>query len=87
MNMTPLHIRMMLHYYAIATPYAEHDPFHASSIAVAEYRGHLIQSGLIEEDLKSPSGYRSTARGRAYVEALCDMPLPIQKWVMPSAAA
>lgn len=78
--MTPLQIRMMLHYYAIAK-YGERDHLHANSPAVFEQRGYLIRDGLIEADETSGSGYRATDRGVAYVELLCQMPLPIQKWV------
>lgn len=72
----------MLHYYCIGEPYAINDPAHAQSVAVAESKGQLIINGLIEEDLQSPSGYRPTPRGLAYVKALCAMPLPTQKWVV-----
>ncbi|MPZ19536.1 MAG: hypothetical protein GEV06_16690 [Luteitalea sp.] len=78
--MTPLQIQMMLHYFAIAAPYAERDPAHAFSPAVVGQRGDLIRSGLLRVD-DSPSGYEVTARGRAYVEALKRVPLPGQQWV------
>jgi hypothetical protein len=84
--MTPLQIRMMLHYYAISAPYAVDNPQHADSLAVREQRQRLINDELIEPDETSGSGFRATDRGDAYVEALCAMPLPIKKWVMPDAA-
>lgn len=84
--MTPLQIRMMLHYYAIAEPYAADDPRHGHSAAVFEQRQSLVDASLIETDEHSGSGYKATDRGVAYVEALCALPLPIKKWVMPDAA-
>jgi hypothetical protein len=81
--MTPLQISMMLHYYAIAAPYAQNDPEHANSPAVFEQRGELMRDGLIKPDVESRSGWRATPRGTAYVDALCRMPLPICKWVTP----
>lgn len=84
--MTPLQLTMMLHHYAIAEPYAKGDPDHANSRAVREQRQLLINDELIEPDEMSGSGFRATDRGRAYVEALCAMPLPVKKWVMPDAA-
>ncbi len=85
--MTPLQIKMVLHYYAIAEPYGIREPQHAESPAVYQQRGALVALGLIEEDGDWPAGYRTTGRGNAYVEALCAMDLPIQKWVMPDRAA
>jgi hypothetical protein len=77
---------MMLHYYAINAPYAEHDPAHAKSIAVENQRAQLISFELLETATAAPSGYRVTERGAVYVEALCDMPLPVKKWVVEKAA-
>lgn len=84
--MTSLQIRMVLHYYAIGEPYGVREPEHACSPAVYQQRGALVELGLLKEDGEWPAGYRTTERGNAYVEALCAMPLPIQKWVMPDAA-
>lgn len=80
--MTPLQIKMILHYYTIHAPYAEDDPLHANSPAVMQQRNCLASDNLIEA-CNSPSGYRTTERGEAYVNALCAMPLPVSKWVMP----
>lgn len=81
--MTPLQIKMMLHYYAIAEPYAKDDPDHACSRAVFEQRGFLIRENMIVEDCAADSGYRVSPRGEAYIDALCKMPLPMSVWVMP----
>lgn len=83
--MTPLQIKMMLHHYAIAAPYAADDPAHANSPAVFKQRALLLDDGLIEPIAgASPStSYGTTARGDAYVEALCAMPLPVCKWAQP----
>lgn len=81
--MTPLHIQLMLHYYAIDEPYAKGDPAHANSDAVRKYRAFLIGENMICPSSSSGSGYEATDRGRAYVEALCAVQLPIIKWVQP----
>jgi hypothetical protein len=85
MPMTPLQIQMMLHYYALVGPYAGDDYRHANSPAVLSQRTELMVLGLLDTDGSRPSGYCVTDRGRAYVLALCDMPLPVKTWVMPSA--
>jgi hypothetical protein len=81
--MTPLQIKMMLHYYAIAAPYAEGDPLHANSDAVHEQRGRLVLDELLYCDPKAPAVYVVTERGRVYVEGLCLVPLPVKNWAMP----
>lgn len=82
--MTPLQIKMMLHYYTSADPYAKDDPWHASSDAVSLQRTMLVRDGLLGN--ACGTDWVVTDRGRAYVEALCNMPLPVKKWVMPDAA-
>jgi len=84
--MTPLHLQMLLHYYAIAEPYAKNDPLHAESRAVSRYRDQLVSLKLIHEDPTSGSGYSCTERGFAYVEALKALPLPevFTEWKIPS---
>lgn len=82
--MTPLHWQMLLHYYAIAEPYAATNPGHANSLAVKSYTEWLIDNDLIKIDVSSGSGYRATERGEALVEFICNLPLPARIWQMPS---
>jgi hypothetical protein len=86
--MTPLHWQLMLHYYAIAEPYAEQNPGHANSLAVKEYRHELETWGLIKFDPTSGSNYRATERGEFLVDHLTKipLPLPVQEWRMPSCS-
>ncbi len=74
--MTPLQIQMMLHYYAIVTPYARNEPAHAGSPAVFSQRNALVRMGLLEQTLTRESGYMPTKRGLRYVTALKAMPIP-----------
>lgn len=83
--MTPLQIQMMLHYYAIARPYAVSDPDHARSPAVLAQRCELMSRGLIAEVLAEPSGFQVTNKGRAYIDALLAVRDPVCKWVQPEA--
>jgi hypothetical protein len=82
--MTPLHIKMLFHYHAVAEPYAMRHPEHANSAAVEEYRNDLLSANLIEPSDNSGSGFTTTERGRVYVDAICSVPWPVQKWVMPN---
>lgn len=85
--MTPLQIKMMLHYYAIAAPYSKEDEDHANSPAVTEQREWLLNADMLRYSSKSSSesssGYEVTERGEAFVDALCSLPLPVSKWVIP----
>jgi hypothetical protein len=83
--MTPLHWQMLLHYYAIAEPYASGHPGHANSLVVKAYTADLLESELIRPDPTSGSGYRATDRGEALVDHITNLPLPEKVWVMPAA--
>ncbi len=67
--MTPLHIQLLLHYYAVAEPYAKGTP-HGDSGAVKEYREQLIRRGLLFVDAGGASGYRTTLIGDMLVKAI-----------------
>jgi len=82
--MTPLHWQMLLHYYAIAEPYAASNPGHANSLAVKACTKELIERDLIWADASSGSGYRATERGEFLVNHICGLPLPISEWRMPA---
>jgi hypothetical protein len=47
------------------------------SEAGIETRRWLQENGLIDEN------HRATPRGEAWVQFICDTPLPVSKWVMP----
>jgi hypothetical protein len=76
-TMTPLHIQLLLHFYAIAEPYAKHDPQHAESSAVRDYTENLVMMGLIYPDRISPSGYRATECGEAFIKRLLATPIAL----------
>lgn len=80
--MTPLQIQMMLHYYAICEPYAADRPAHAGSLAVISQRDQLCNIGMLQSEV-SDSGFSVTEKGRAYVEAVCAVQIPVCKWVQP----
>lgn len=81
--MTNLQIMMMIHYYCFNEPYAKAEPQHASSLAVQSQRVELVEQNLLEANHNCEAGYVVTDRGRAYVDALQAMPLPVIKWIIP----
>jgi hypothetical protein len=91
--MSPLKIKMLLHYYAHVMDYRDEvDTAHACSPAVSEAIRDFLHSDLIVEknsgwagqDRKSREAqYRVTDKGMAMVEHLCAVQIPICKWVQP----
>lgn len=72
--MTPLQIQMLLHYHCSPTPF---QPWGA---AQSEALDMFREQGLIRKmEGEVPT---LTGRGRAYVEFLCAMPLPLERWSM-----
>jgi len=74
--MTPLHIELMIHYYAHCEP-----TYNPEAPAVKEYTLDLLKEGLIDESATSGSGYVSTDKGKAFVEKICETPIPVQTWI------
>lgn len=86
---TPLHLNIALHYHACISRYAEHDPPHANSIATRKYKQDLIDAGLLKDRTDpEPDRYTRdllpTDALEIYVRALCAVPFPVQRWVIPS---
>ena len=71
------------------TPYAEHDPGHAESPAVAEIVQGFLDAGLLRKRSEASqygSLYEATDAMRVWVEGLCNVPWPEQRWVLPNVA-
>src|SRR3990167_7355510 len=83
--MSPLEIEILLHYYYCQGDYQDGD-FSAPAVknAIERFRDEY---NLVEPtqsmDVYHDPHYRITERGRVFVEALCNMPLPVKTWVMP----
>ena len=82
--MTPLEIEILLHYYTRAVDYRDGD---FTAPAVRQALDSFYELGMLRHATrKSDSGplsYEVTERAEAYIQALCALPLPVQKWVMP----
>lgn len=78
MNITPLHISLMIHYHAINEPtYAPEVP------AVIKYTKELLTANLIVCHPDSHSGYISTERGVLWLKMLQETPFPVLKYIDP----
>jgi hypothetical protein len=83
--LTPLHIRILLHYYYAASQWGEE----SKSDSLQEFQCELCRMELLRHT-KKDDVYSITDRGRAHVEALKSLPLPelktVEKWVTPYPA-
>lgn len=81
--MTPLELSILIHYRGHARDFRNGD-FNAPAVreAIDWFKGEAM---LLEADdgKGAERAYKLTNRGEAFVTALCDMPLPVCKWVMP----
>lgn len=81
--MTPLDLEVILHYHYSQEDFPRlvaGDAAPAVIEAVSRHEG----VGLLElnptQSVAQPSVYRITAMGRAFVQALCNTPLPVRCW-------
>lgn len=86
--MSPLQIKILLHYHYSAYDYTESNA-PAVREAIDRFRDvdGLLRLKSIEETIMEPGArYTLTDRGQAYVEQICRVPLPVQVWTYPKEA-
>lgn len=69
--MTPLHIRILLHYYISPERFEPYD-----APAVVSYTQKLIELGALE---KYGRDFKVTGLGHAWVKLICATPLPVRE--------
>lgn len=81
--MSPLKIRIMLHYYCFTGDYCTNGS--KGELGAVD---DLVGDKMLEDDPQEGSErmFRVTDKGSAYCEALCNMPLPIAKWIIPEVS-
>lgn len=77
-TVAPIAVEIMLHYYYSAADYRNGD---FSAPAVRQFIDMWRDLGLLEAS--APNNYEITEGGRLYVEAICNVPVPVRKWVTP----
>lgn len=80
MKMTPLHLMLLLHY---TVRYDEWPDIESKTNR--EYLDNLADEGLLDrvQGQIIRRSYRPTDKGKAHVEALCRLPIPVAKWITP----
>ena len=80
MIITPGDIEVLLHYHTNPEPHPRRD-----APAIKDTTERFIRSGLIKVveavDDWNKNRYITTDKGRAFVKALCNTPLPTQAWI------
>ncbi len=72
--MTPLHIKILLHYYS------HYEPWPYNGGCALEYTHNLVDWGLLEvtDDVNV---CKCTNKGNAHIEQIVNLPLPTQAWI------
>lgn len=83
---SPLEIQIAIHFWTRPTKYAEHEPDHRNSGAVKAILSWYVRDGLLEPTAPNEHGeiYKATEALGVWVDALCTVPFPVQKWVIPA---
>lgn len=86
--MTPLHLQIALHYWCFDYDYENGEGLHYHSMATQQYLGELVSAGLLECRALSQVKplYKANREAlKVYIEALCSVPLPVEKkiWAIP----
>jgi hypothetical protein len=76
--LTPYELRLFLHLHAIAEPYENRE-----TALYVDTVQRFIADGVIEPDDRPGSGYMTTHKGIAWLDAILATPQPVQKWVQP----
>lgn len=77
----PIHISFMLACHTTSDPSAVLSSAHWNSDVGLKVRDWLIAEGLVD------GFYKSTDRGKAWVDFICQTPLPEQEWRLPKRLA
>lgn len=81
--MTPFELDILLHYFACAD---DHPVVHRNPPIWPETRDAFIAEDLMADNLPDSgrtATYRLTERGRAYIEFVLAVPLPVNTWQLP----
>lgn len=79
--MSPAQIIILLHYYARQGDFVGE----MSPSFVRGVMNEFVKTGLLAEAMPGiGQQYVATEATKVYVEALCNVPMPVQKWVIPT---
>jgi len=76
---TPYKLTLLLHIHAIAEPWENTD-----APAYTEAMKEFIDNGLVTRGDGPNLYFKTTERAKVFIAALENLPLPVQKWMMPN---
>ncbi len=76
--MTPLEIEILLHYHCTDNEFKNPD-----APAVKEAHNKFVSAGILARR-EDGTHFRISKALDLYIQALCDIPVPIQVWIMPT---
>ena len=80
--MTPLEIKILLHYHAYADDYKGNgSTSEKEAVARFSHTGYLIKNDMSEQSTEARK-YKGTGKLHVYCDALCKVPEPEQRWVV-----
>lgn len=79
--MTPLEIDMLVHYYTRPTEYGNKDDNYDAP-AVKASLSWMVSADLLKRQ-ELDGTYKITEKGKAYVDAFRNLPLPEKHWIVP----
>lgn len=75
--MSPAEMSILIHCHALAKPLSE-------SVVTSDTIKWFLAEGIIEHDGREhSSGFKTTERGRKWLEMCLETPMPIMRWVDP----
>lgn len=80
--MSPLALKVLLHYYVTPALFDKNKAHDLEVEAIAQF----VRDGLLQERQAGEAGwdnYEISERGKAYCEAILNMPLPEMRWHIP----
>lgn len=83
-NCPPLALSIAIHYWTTPGDYDGGNTDHFHSPATSEWIMALIDKGLLVRSNKAGQLYEGNNEAlEVYINALCSVPFPTQKWVIP----
>lgn len=78
MKVTPLAIEMLIHFVCTVAPWPRQN-----APACQEMREWFVEMGLLEVVADDRWNAKATPRAHAWLDLICETPLPEQRWVDP----
>jgi len=76
---TPLHLEILIHAHTCRSPIPRKD-----APAVMKYIQDLLDWHMIKFNDRDQEIFESTSRGKAWLDAMLSVPMPVHEWRIPN---